>query len=91
MKDILTSSSAAGFTSWEIFLRRYKQCLNKALDHSVMDKIPLLCQELKSAWEHNRQVFICGNGGSAGNAIHMANDFLYGAGGEPAGGLMRKP
>jgi D-sedoheptulose 7-phosphate isomerase len=23
-------------------------------------------------------VFLCGNGGSAGNAIHLANDFLYG-------------
>ena len=24
------------------------------------------------------QVFFCGNGGSAGNAVHLANDFLYG-------------
>lgn len=24
------------------------------------------------------RVFICGNGGSAANAIHLANDFLYG-------------
>jgi D-sedoheptulose 7-phosphate isomerase len=23
-------------------------------------------------------VFLCGNGGSAGNAVHLANDFLYG-------------
>ena len=27
-----------------------------------------------------RHVFICGNGGSAANAIHMANDFHYGIG-----------
>ncbi|MGA1040306.1 MAG: SIS domain-containing protein, partial [Ilumatobacteraceae bacterium] len=25
-------------------------------------------------------IYLCGNGGSAGNAIHLANDFLYGAG-----------
>ena len=25
-------------------------------------------------------VFLCGNGGSAGNAIHIANDFIYGTG-----------
>ncbi len=25
-----------------------------------------------------KQLFICGNGGSAGNAMHLANDFLYG-------------
>ncbi len=28
--------------------------------------------------ENSQQVFICGNGGSAGNAAHLANDFLYG-------------
>ena len=28
----------------------------------------------------NKNVFICGNGGSAANAIHMANDFHYGIG-----------
>ena len=26
----------------------------------------------------NKQLFICGNGGSAGNAIHLANDYFYG-------------
>lgn len=35
---------------------------------------------LRSAWKHNRHVFICGNGGSAANANHLANDLLYGAG-----------
>ena len=28
----------------------------------------------------NRNILLCGNGGSAGNAIHIANDFLYGIG-----------
>lgn len=28
----------------------------------------------------------CGNGGSAGNAVHLANDFLYGAGIKNDGG-----
>ena len=28
----------------------------------------------------NKNFFICGNGGSGANAIHIANDFLYGAG-----------
>ena len=27
-----------------------------------------------------RNVYICGNGGSAANAIHIANDFHYGIG-----------
>jgi D-sedoheptulose 7-phosphate isomerase len=38
----------------------------------------LLGRDFLDCWQKKRQVFICGNGGSAGNAIHLANDFLYG-------------
>ncbi len=37
-----------------------------------------LADELFDCWKTGRQLFLCGNGGSAGNAIHLANDFLYG-------------
>ena len=37
-----------------------------------------LAEDLRDCWKTGRQVFLCGNGGSAGNAIHLANDFLYG-------------
>lgn len=37
----------------------------------------LLAADLAEVWRAGRQVFICGNGGSAANAIHWANDFLY--------------
>jgi D-sedoheptulose 7-phosphate isomerase len=37
-----------------------------------------LAEDLRACWQAGRQAFICGNGGSAGNAIHLANDFLYG-------------
>jgi D-sedoheptulose 7-phosphate isomerase len=42
------------------------------------------CQQINQSdylWDalkSKRQVFLCGNGGSAANAIHIANDFLYG-------------
>ena len=39
-----------------------------------------LSKMLLAAWEGNRQVFLCGNGGSAANAMHLANDYLYGIG-----------
>ena len=42
--------------------------------------VELLGEGLLRAWETNKQVFVFGNGGSAGNAIHLANDFLYGVG-----------
>ena len=34
-----------------------------------------------NAWRDHQRVYLCGNGGSAGNAIHLANDLLYGVGG----------
>jgi len=45
-----------------------------------MDKVPILAKSLLRIWKNNAQLFFCGNGGSAGNAIHLANDFIYGAG-----------
>lgn len=37
-----------------------------------------LAESLSDLRDREAQVFICGNGGSAANAIHLANDFLYG-------------
>lgn len=37
-----------------------------------------MAHDLNHCWQKKRRVFICGNGGSAGNAIHLENDFLYG-------------
>lgn len=41
-------------------------------------KITDLANALKDAWKNKKQVFICGNGGSAANALHIANDLIYG-------------
>jgi len=37
----------------------------------------VLCEALAEARSQKRQVFICGNGGSAANSCHWANDFFY--------------
>jgi D-sedoheptulose 7-phosphate isomerase len=37
-----------------------------------------LSDVLFNSIEKRQQVYLCGNGGSAGNAGHLANDFLYG-------------
>jgi D-sedoheptulose 7-phosphate isomerase len=36
--------------------------------------------DLSRTWDDGKRVYLCGNGGSAGNAIHLANDFIFGAG-----------
>lgn len=58
--------------------KEYIQKLNAALNNDVSVEIQLLAETLLAAWKNKKTVFICGNGGSAGNAIHLANDFNYG-------------
>lgn len=63
------------------FAKQSKDYLNRlqqACNQIPLDKVELLANALLDAWKHKRQVFIFGNGGSAGNAIHLANDFIFG-------------
>ena len=56
----------------------YASRLQRVLDGADWSGVASLARELRSCWATGRQVFICGNGGSAANAMHLANDFLYG-------------
>jgi D-sedoheptulose 7-phosphate isomerase len=49
----------------------------KALQYDF-EAILLAGERLLEAWKTGHQVFLCGNGGSAANAIHIANDLFYG-------------
>ncbi len=60
------------------FFSGYAHRLQAVLQSSDWGGAERLAEELQDCWRAGRQVFICGNGGSAGNAIHLANDFLYG-------------
>lgn len=68
-------------------IKDYSEKLNRALTLSAMEKIPELGYALRESWRLGRGVYLCGNGGSAGNANHLANDFFYGAGVSNGGGL----
>jgi D-sedoheptulose 7-phosphate isomerase len=71
----------------ENYIQTYKERLNYALNQAVMDRVPELGAALRQAWQAGRAVYLCGNGGSAGNAVHLANDLIYGAGMRAGGGL----
>ena len=62
----------------------YLRDLQNSFDDEVIKKIYKLANSLMQCWKENRNVFICGNGGSGANAIHIANDFLYGIGASSA-------
>jgi D-sedoheptulose 7-phosphate isomerase len=56
----------------------YAGRLQKVLQSASWEGVEALARDLLECWKAKKQVFLCGNGGSAGNAVHMANDFLYG-------------
>lgn len=61
-----------------ILFKDYANRLSKVLNSYPWEDIAPLAQEVELRWKKGQQVFLCGNGGSAGNAIHLANDYLYG-------------
>jgi D-sedoheptulose 7-phosphate isomerase len=61
-------------------IQAYFERTARALNPGVMARIPPLAEALREAWRLGRTVYLCGNGGSAVNALHLASDFLYGAG-----------
>ena len=56
----------------------YSSKLQKILAATDWTPVAQLAADMLHCWQHKKQVFFCGNGGSGGNAIHLANDFLYG-------------
>ncbi len=69
------------------FFTNYSNRLIQVLASSDWTPVYQLASAMQSAWADGRQVFFCGNGGSAGNAIHLANDFIYGVARTTGGGI----
>ncbi len=65
----------------ETFFQNYSRQLQTVLASAPWEEISKLGQDVQKCWEEGRQFFLCGNGGSAANAIHLANDYLYGIAG----------
>jgi len=62
----------------KLFFSNYIDRLNNTLSVADFSVVEELANDLLHLWKEDRRLFICGNGGSAGNAIHLANDFIYG-------------
>lgn len=56
----------------------YLNLLRFSFQSDIYAGIEVLADALHDAWRSGKMVYLCGNGGSAGNAIHLANDFNYG-------------
>ena len=69
------------------FFSAYSFRLQSILATSDWTRVSELATDILKCWQSRAQVFLCGNGGSAGNAIHLANDFLYGVAKQRGGGI----
>ena len=69
------------------FFAGYSGRLQAVLATSDWSGVAALAEDMLECWRTGRRVFLCGNGGSAGNAIHLANDFLYGVAKRSGGGM----
>lgn len=69
------------------FFAEYASRLQTVLSAADWSGVASLAEDMLERWKSGRQVFLCGNGGSAGNAIHLANDYLYGIAKRSGGGM----
>ena len=65
------------FDSDHMFFSDYSKRLTESLDEINWTEVLRLSKELLSAKNRGSRVFLCGNGGSAANANHIANDLVY--------------
>ena len=56
------------------FIKNYLDKFSKTFTNENLIQIENFCKLLKKTIKNEKNVFICGNGGSAANAIHMSND-----------------
>jgi len=71
-------SSRPVFSSPRATFCDYADRLARVMDAFDWAPVEELAYELADCSVSRRQVFLAGNGGSAGNCVHLANDFLYG-------------
>jgi len=61
------------------YLEQYKTALLETLDSIDLAKVNQAIEWLSTARAQHKQVFVCGNGGSASTASHFACDIVKGA------------
>jgi len=54
----------------------YTRLLAGVLSKKLSPNVYVLGEKLLDSLENDKHVFLCGNGGSAANANHLANDFI---------------
>lgn len=61
-------------------IKNYLSKLMSVLSDNTFETVKYLANDIIKIKNKRKKIFICGNGGSAANAMHIANDLIYGAG-----------
>ncbi len=61
------------------WISAYLSAHKQAIDSIPHDAVERSLHLLREAWRADRQIFVCGNGGSAANASHFATDLGKGS------------
>jgi D-sedoheptulose 7-phosphate isomerase len=61
------------------WLQEYIAAQHRVVDSLPLDAVARATETVRTAWEHDRQIFAIGNGGSAANASHFATDLGKGS------------
>ncbi|SVC53241.1 uncharacterized protein METZ01_LOCUS306095, partial [marine metagenome] len=69
------------------FFSNYSVKIQSVLGGRQWKDVLELAKAIEAIWLKGQRLYLCGNGGSAANAIHLANDFLYGVGGGAEAGI----
>lgn len=78
---------APGSRPLPFFVTRYHHVMAECFNAPAWHLVEPLADALMQRWMSQRQVFICGNGGSATNAAHLANDLMLGLTSTKRGGI----
>lgn len=63
----------------QTWITNYLDAQRRATDSIPTDAVARGIEMLRQAWRSDRQIFICGNGGSAANSSHFATDLGKGS------------
>lgn len=74
---MLDRSSTASPKATDSHFIDYSRRLSATMEAFDWRPVATLADEILDCARLGRQVFLAGNGGSAANAVHLANDFLY--------------
>jgi D-sedoheptulose 7-phosphate isomerase len=59
------------------FIKNYQNRLINCMQSFNWSPVAQLARKILLIQKKDRHIFLCGNGGSAANAMHIANDLLY--------------